>query len=261
MTTIEKNASLESVSKTKDQLRNFNDLKRQDVITSIQMLKASKNIDTEITVYPSADVENKHFSLHKENLYSKKQEYEDSESNSFKNLNNEFEDELRFDAESQLDIREYANTASLDTEIKEISVDEAVRSIEAYSLSLKDHKDVSEFDKNTLLNELGLSRNEYSIELVLKDNLETFVLVRKEVSFLDEIKVDRDMLNQNVSGAFKTYKKLQDIILELYNDERHFKDSLKIFFDRYDLEIDNQDLHSYDENIIKDLRETLKKLN
>ena len=101
MNNIETNASLESVSNTKQdqlKLRDFNDLKKEDVISSIQLLIASKSINDEITIYPSAEVEDKHFSLWKEKLDSKKKEYEDNDSDLSKNLNDELETDFKCDA-------------------------------------------------------------------------------------------------------------------------------------------------------------------
>ncbi len=262
MTNTQTNTLLESVSKTKDQLRNFNDLKKEDVITSVQMLKVSKNInDAEMIVYASADIEDKQFSLYKEKLESKKREYEDSDSDASKSLNNEFELTLRCDAEAQIDIRKYTDTVSIDTELKEISVDEAVRSFDEYSLSLKNHKDVTDIDKNTLLSRLSISRNDYSIELVLKDNVETFVLVKKEKSVLDEIRSLAVTIFDNQHDQYyclKTfYEQLHILSERMRNKTVSLEDKIKClsnFFEAYDYDLDHSYIYMMQEDSVKHLR-------
>jgi hypothetical protein len=263
MTNIQTNTSLESVSNNKQdqlKLRDFNDLKKEDVISSIQLLVASKSINDEITIYPSAEVEDKHFSLSKEKLASKKKEYEDNDSDLSKNLNDEFKVDLYRDAEAQIDISDFADKVSVETELKEISVDEAVRSFNEYSLSLKDHKDVTDIDKNTLISRLEISKNDYKIELVSKDNVPTFVIVKKDKSIKDQFESIRDFLDSTFSDSLKSFKKIDEVMLELYDDERSIYESLKIFLERFDEEVDKDVLRFQEEDIVDDLRKLLKTL-
>lgn len=261
MNNIETNTSLESVSNNKQdqlKLRDFNDLKKEDVISSIQLLVASKRINDEITIYPSAEVEDKHFSLSKEKLDSKKKEYEDNDSDLSKNLNDEFEADLKCDAEAQIDISDFADKVSVETELKEISVDEAVRSFDKYSLSLKDHKDVTDIDKNTLISKLNISNDDYKIELVSKDNVPIFVIVKKIKSIKDQIESIRDSLNYTFSNCLKSFEKIDDVMLELYNDEISIYQSLKIFLERFDKEVNKDVLYISQEDQVDDLRKLFK---
>jgi len=263
MTNIQTNTSLESVSNYKQdqlKLRDFNDLNKEDVISSIQLLVASKSINDEMTIYPYAKVEDKHFSLSKEKLASKKKEYEDNDSDLSKNLNDEFEVDLYRDAEAQIDISDFADKVSVETELKEISVDEAVRSFNEYSLSLKDHKDVTDIDKNTLISRLEISKNDYKIELVSKDNVPTFVIVKKDKSIKDQFESIRDFLHSTFSSSLKSFKKIDEVMLELYYDERSIYESLKIFLERLDEEVDQDVLCFREEDIVDDLRKLFKTL-
>lgn len=260
MHSINKNTCLENVlNKNKDQLRNFNDLKKEDVISSIQLLVASKSINDEITIYPSAEVEDKHFSLWKEKLDAKKKEYEDNDSDLSKNLNDEFEADLKYDAELQLDTKELADAVSIQTELKEISVDQAVRTSK-YSRNLIDHKDITDVEKDTLLSKLNISKDDYRIELVSKDNVPTFVIVKNDKSIKDQFESIRDFLNSTFSDSLKSFKKIDEVMLELYNDERSIYESLKIFLEKFDKEVNKDILYIQEEDSIDDLRKLFKTL-
>ena len=283
----ETNTRLENVSNNnKDQvkLRDFNDLKKEDVITTVKMLVASKDANAEMTIYPSANVDKKHYSFNQDDLNEIQSKYEDDESDLSRNLASYLNDELRHDAEMSIDIDEIVESSEIETEIKEISVDEAVRTIDnTYCLSEFSTDDVTDQSKKSLLSKLKLSLDDYAVELVLKDNVKTFVIVKnivkkektvvektvKKESFLDknilnEIEETRDHLNSSFSETLDFHKKLDDIMLELYNDERSMYDSLKVFFERLDSELEfelDSHLHMQEEDSIKELRrqfETLK---
>ena len=263
----ETNTRLENVSNNnKDQvkLRDFNDLKKEDVITTVKMLVASKDANAEMTIYPSANVDKKHYSFNEDDLNEIQSKYEDDESDLSRNLASYLNDELRHDAEMSIDIDEIKESSKIETEIKEISVDEAVRTIDnIYCLSEIHTDDVTDENKKSLLSKLKLSLDDYAVELVLKDNVKTFVIV-KEKNILNEIEAKRDHLNRSFSETLDFHKKLDDVMLELYDDERCMYDSLKVFFERLDSELKfelNSHLHMQEEDLIEDLRkqfETLK---
>ena len=279
----ETNTRLENVSNNnKDQvkLRDFNDLKKEDVITTVKMLVASKDANAEMTIYPSANVDKKHYSFNEDDLNEIQSKYEDDESDLSRNLASYLNDELRHDAEMSIDIDEIVESSEIETEIKEISVDEAVRTIDnIYCLSEIYTDDVTDKNKKSLLSKLKLSLDDYAVELVLKDNVKTFVIVKKEKTvvektvkkesvldkkILNEIEETKNCLNRSFSETLDFYQKLDDIILELYDEDRSMYDSLKVFFERLDSELKyelDSHLHMLEEDLIEDLRkqfETLK---
>ena len=263
----ETNTCLENVSNNnKDQLklRDFNDLKKEDVITTVKMLVASKKAEKEMTIYPSANVDKKHYSINEDDINEIQSKYEDDESDLSRDLASYLNDELRHDYEMSFDIDEIVESSEIETEIKEISVDEAVRTIDNIYCLSEIHTDiVTDENKKSLLSKLKLSLDDYAVELVLKDNVKTFVIV-KEKNILNEIEETRDYLNMSFSETLDFHKKLDNIMLELYDEDRSMYDSLKVFFERLDSELDielDSHLHMQEEDLIEDLRkqfETLK---
>ena len=142
---------------------------------------------------------------------------------------------------------------------------------------------VTDENKKSLLSKLKLSLDDYAVELVLKDNVKTFVIVKnivkkektvvektvKKESFLDkkilnEIEETKDQFQNYLLESNDFYKKLDIVFDELYDDDRNIFESLKVFFERLDdelcFEVDNH-LHMQQIHLIKELRrqfETLK---
>ena len=107
MTNIQTNTSSESVLDNKQdqlKLRDFNDLNKKDVITTVKMLVASKNANAEIKINPSANVDKKHYSFNEDDLNEIQSKYEDDESDLSRDLASYLNDEILYDAENQIDI-------------------------------------------------------------------------------------------------------------------------------------------------------------
>ncbi len=81
---------------------------------------------------------------------------------------------------------------------------------------------------------------------------------------INKIKDTRQILNNSFSETLTFYKKLDDIMLELYDDHRSMYESLKVFFERLmnessPFELD-QHLHMQEEDLIKELRKQFETL-
>lgn len=266
----ETNTCLENVSNNnKDQLklRDFNDLKKEDVITTVQRVVASKSADdVEIVVSASAETENMHYTLSKDEAEKIESKYKDRDSQEYDAITDQLATELREDAEDSIDVYDDCDH-EVDTEIEEISIDKLARRKFAFHSTrdladqLIDHSEVDEDRKNKVLNDLKLDKKDYAVELVLKDNVKTFVIV-KEKNILNEIKETRNHLNSHLSDTLDFRKTLDDIMLELYNEDRSMYDSLKVFFERLDSIsfLLNDHLDMYEDHHIDDLRKLFESL-
>lgn len=266
----ETNTCLENVSNNnKDQLklRDFNDLKKEDVITTVQRVVASKSADdVEIVVSASAEAENMHYTLSKDEAEKIESKYKDRDSQEYDAITDQLATELREDAEDSIDVYDDCDH-EVDTEIEEISIDKLARRKFAFHSTrdladqLIDHSEVDEDRKNKVLNDLKLDKKDYAVELVLKDNVKTFVIV-KEKNILNEIKETRNHLNSHLSDTLDFRKTLDDIMLELYNEDRSMYDSLKVFFERLDSIsfLLNDHLDMYEDHHIDDLRKLFESL-
>ena len=285
----ETNTCLENVSNNnKDQLklRDFNDLKKEDVITTVQRVVASKSADdVEMFINSSAEADQLHYTLSKDEAKKIESKYKDKDSQEYASITDELEETLRANLEDQIEVY---NDEEVETEIEEISVDQLARRKFAFHSTrdladqLIDHSEVDENNKNKVLNDLQLDKDKHAVELVLKDNVKTFVIVKNIVkkektvvektvkkesvsdkNILNEIKETRDCLNSSFSETFDFHKKLDDLMLELYDDERSMYHSLKVFFDRFYSELyfdSDQHLHMQQEDLIKDLRKLFDSL-
>ena len=168
-------------------------------------------------------------------------------------------DKILYDAENQIDIDEIVESSEIETEIKEISVDEAVRTINnTHNISELSTDDVTDENKKSLLSNLNLSLDDYAVELISKDNVPTFVIIKKDKSIKDQIESIRDSLNFNFSDSLKSFKKIDEVMLELYDDERSIYESLKIFLERFDKEVNKDVLCIHQEDQVDDLRKLFK---
>ena len=264
MTNIQTNTSLESVLDNKQdqlKLRDFNDLNKKDVITTVKMLVASKDANAEIKINPSANVDKKHYSFNEDDLNEIQSKYEDDESDLSRDLASYLNDKILYDAENQIDIDEIVESSEIETEIKEISVDEAVRTINnTHNISELSTDDVTDENKKSLLSNLNLSLDDYAVELVSKDNVPTFVIIKKDKSIKDQIESIRDSLNSTFSDTLESFKKIDEVMLELYDDEKSIYESLKIFLERFDKEVNKDVLYLQEEEIVDDLRKLFKTL-
>jgi|TARA_B100000315_G_C14484281_1_gene544422 hypothetical protein len=268
----ETNTCLENVSNNKkDQLklRDFNDLKKEDVITTVQRVVAYKSAnDVDIDVSASAEAEDMHYTLSKDEAEKIESKYKDRDSQEYDAITDQLQSALKEDAEENIEVYYHCDHA-VDTEIEEISVDQLARRKYAYHSArhladeLIDHSEVDENRKNKVLHDLKLDKDKHAVELVLKDNVKTFVIV-KEKNILNEIEDTRQSLSSSLSETLTFHKKLDDIMLELYDEDRSMYDSLKVFFERLDSEFYfelDQHLHIQEIDLIKELRkqfETLK---
>ena len=168
---------------------------------------------------------------------------------------------ILIEVENQIDIDEIVESSEIETEIKEISVDEAVRTINnTHNISELSTDDVTDENKKSLLSNLNLSLDDFAVELVSKDNVPIFVIVKKDKSIKDQIESIRDSLNFNFSDSLKSFKKIDEVMLELYDDERSIYESLKIFLERFDKEVNKDVLYLQEEEIVDDLRKLFKTL-
>lgn len=189
MNNIETNTSLESVSNNKQdqlKLRDFNDLKKEDVITTVQRVVASKSAsEVEIAISASAEAEDIHYTLSKDEAEKIESKYKDRDSQEYDAITDQLATALREDAEDNIDVF-YDCDHEVDTEIEEISIDKLVRRKDAFYFTLSDqlidHSEVDEDRKNKVLYDLKLDKDKHTVELVLKDNVKTFVIVKKEKS-------------------------------------------------------------------------------
>jgi hypothetical protein len=271
----ETNTCLENVSNNnKDQLklRDFNDLKKEDVITTVQRVVAKKEIYAQIEASPYAD--DLHYTLSKDEAEKIESEYKDKDSQKnqhlFSMLDENADDALRDEITTTRHYEE--DDVQTETEIEEISVDHlARRKFAFYSTKdladdLIDHSKVDEKNKNKVLYDLDLDKKDYAVELVLKDNVKTFVIVKKESvsdkKILNEIEETRGHLNSHLSDTLDFRKTLDDIMLELYDEDRSMYDSLKVFFERLDSIsfLLNDHLDMYEDHHIDDLRKLFESL-
>jgi len=248
----ETNTCLENVSNNnKDQLklRDFNDLNKEDVITSFYKLHATLKKDIEVSTYARSSVADDYMSVSKDSLFEKEKEFKDKTSETYENLKDKLKYELEEDAQFNVevtddDINGYYDDDKprVNAEIYETTVDEYV-------------KENPNDAKEKLLRRLHLSTTEYAVEEVMKDNVPTFVIIKKNI--LKEIEDKRDFLSSNFSETLDFHKKLDDVMLELYDEDRSMYDSLKVFFERLDSELKYEletHLHMLEEDLIKDLR-------
>jgi|OM-RGC.v1.026553333 hypothetical protein len=89
-------------------------------------------------------------------------------------------------------------------------------------------------------------------------------LQKRVNNMINKIKDTRQILNNSFSETLTFYKKLDDIMLELYDDHRSMYESLKVFFERLmnessPFELD-QHLHMQEEDLIKELRKQFETL-
>ena len=268
MTNIQTNTSLESVLDNKQdqlKLRDFNDLKKEDVITNAQKLIASKYAnDIYFEFYASGNAEITHYALSKDQIDKIKSNYEDKDSKEYDYIANELADDLHANAEDQIDVDSKCNV-EVEIDVKEVSVDSLVRKKFQNSSVCEDLLDpfdanIDENRKIKVLNDLNIDKDEYSVELVSKDNVPTFVIIKKDKSIKDQIESIRDSLNFNFSDSLKSFKKIDEVMLELYDDERSIYESLKIFLERFDKEVNKDVLVFQEEDIVDDLRKLFKTL-
>jgi len=194
----ETNNCLENVSNNKkDQLklRDFNDLKKEDVIATVQRVIAEKNVSSlEVFSSASAEVEQLHYTLSKDEAEKIESKYKDEDSQEYNNITDQLVSALRDDAENNIDVSADCNF-EVETEIEEISIDQLARRKYPYSSEryfddqLIDHSEVDEDRKDKVLSDLELDEDKHVVELVLKDNVKTFVIVKKNV--LSEVKDTR----------------------------------------------------------------------
>lgn len=268
MTNIQTNTSLESVLDNKQdqlKLRDFNDLKKEDVITNAQKLIASKYAnDIYFDFYASGNAEITHYALSKDQIDKIKSNYEDKDSKEYDYIANELADDLHANAEDQIDADSKCNV-EVEIDVKEVSVDSLVRKKFQNSSVCEDLLDpfdanIDENRKIKVLNDLNIDKDEYSVELVSKDNVPTFVIIKKDKSIKDQIESIRDSLNFNFSDSLKSFKKIDEVMLELYDDERSIYESLKIFLERFDKEVNKDVLVFQEEDLVDDLRKLFKTL-
>ena len=268
MTNIQTNTSLESVLDNKQdqlKLRDFNDLKKEDVITNAQKLIASKYAnDIYFEFYASGNAEITHYALSKDQIDKIKSNYEDKDSKEYDYIANELADDLHANAEDQIDVDSKCNV-EVEIDVKEVSVDSLVRKKFQNSSVCEDLLDpfdanIDENRKIKVLNDLNIDKDEYSVELVSKDNVPTFVIIKKDKSIKDQIESIRDSLNFNFSDSLKSFKKIDEVMLELYDDERSIYDSLKIFLESFDKSVNNDVLVFQEEDIVDDLSKLFKTL-
>jgi len=237
-------------------LRNFNDLNKEDVITSFYELDVSLDKNIEVSTYAESTATDYYPSVSKDSLLDKEKEFKDTSSGTYEELLDRLRYELQQDAQNNLEVPDdeiigydYKDKPEADTSISETTVDEYV-------------KENPNDAKEKLLRKLHLSTTEYAVEEVMKDNVPTFVIIKKNI--LKEIKDTRDLLSSNFSETLDFHKKLDDIMLELYDEDRSMYNSLKVFFERLDSELKyelDSHLHMLEEDLIEDLRkqfETLK---
>jgi len=268
MTNIQTNTSLESVLDNKQdqlKLRDFNDLKKEDVITNAQKLIASKYAnDIYFEFYASGNAEITHYALSKDQIDKIKSNYEDKDSKEYDYIANELSDDLHANAEDQIDADSKCNV-EVEIDVKEVSVDSLVRKKFQNSSVCEDLLDpfdanIDENRKIKVLNDLNIDKDEYSVELVSKDNVPTFVIIKKDKSIKDQIESIRDSLNFNFSDSLKSFKKIDEVMLELYDDERSIYESLKIFLERFNKEVNKDVLVFQEEDLVDDLRKLFKTL-
>ena len=268
MTNIQTNTSLESVLDNKQdqlKLRDFNDLKKEDVITNAQKLIASKYAnDIYFEFYASGNAEITHYALSKDQIDKIKSNYEDKDSKEYDYIANELADDLHANAADQIDADSKCNV-EVEIDVKEVSIDSLVRKQFQNSSVCEDLLDpfdanIDENRKIKVLNDLNIDKDEYFIELVSKDNVPTFVIVKKDKSIKDQIESIRDSLNSTFSDTLESFKKIDEVMLELYDDERSIYESLKIFLERFDKEVNKDVLVFQEEDIVDDLRKLFKTL-
>ncbi|MBC8294913.1 MAG: hypothetical protein H8E55_03830 [Pelagibacterales bacterium] len=86
------------------------------------------------------------------------------------------------------------------------------------------------------------------------------MIVKKDKSIKDQIESIRDSLNSTFSDTLESFKKIDEVMLELYDDERSIYESLKIFLERFDKEVNKDVLVFQEEDIVDDLRKLFKTL-
>src|SRR5210317_1937836 len=100
----ETNNCLENVSNNKkDQLklRDFNDLKKEEVIETIQRVVAEKNVSNlEVFSYANAEVEQLHYTLSKDEAEKIQSKYKDKDSPEYDSITDELESKLGDAAEN-----------------------------------------------------------------------------------------------------------------------------------------------------------------
>lgn len=178
-------------------LRNFNDLNKEDVITTVQRVVASKNTgEVEISTYASAEAEQIHYALSKDEAEKIQSEYKDRNSEKYDSISDQLVCELRDNAEDNMDVSDYYDD-EVETEIEEVSIDQMVRrkypyrSERYFEDQLIDHSEVKEGFKSKVLNDLNFDKDKHTVELVLKGNVKTFVIVKKENSESSDLSKDQ----------------------------------------------------------------------